>query len=336
MKSWFNNCKAPLTGVILFFIFTITINADIFLECDETAFPGGLIRVYAVGNEKIQNLFVLLNTEEGKKIEEFHGFKYFPAQIFAFKNNWGHIECMAAIISTGSTLKQGKYKVAVFVNNEATCRKEFPIVIKKKQFTSETIPLNKNLSELRSGPSKRRDKEAKELQTLLSTFTKENIFTESQIIKPIAAQPCYITSTYGDIRKFVYDDGGSAGSIHNGIDYGAAKGSLIFSCAAGRVAFAGDRLITGNSVIIEHLPGLYSLYYHLDTLLVTENMFLPKGAKIGTLGSTGLATGPHLHWEIRNQKLTVDPDFLIANPMVDKDKIISIIKTRFTDMAEGR
>jgi len=211
-----------------------------------------------------------------------------------------------------------------------------PLFIAKKEFTTETINLNQNLSVLRSDTSERRERESRELYRLLSTFNKENVFTETSVIKPVVAEPCYITSKYGDIRKFVYRDGGSEGSIHNGIDYAAEQGSFIFSCAAGKVVFAGNRLITGNSIVIEHLPGLYSLYYHLDKLYVTEGMFVSKGATIGILGSTGLATGPHLHWEIRNQKITVDPDFLMENPMIDKDKIISIIKNSFTDMAEGR
>jgi len=327
--------KLLFCSVTLFFILSISINAEIIIECETKTFPGGLIRVFAVANEKIENLYVLLNTEKGEKIARFEGFKYNPEQIIGYTNR-SNIECMVAIISTGSTIKYGKYIAAVYINNEDSSIKEFPLVIEQKEFMRETITLNENLSDLRSDNSERRERESKELSKLLSIFNKENVFTETSVIKPVIAEPCYITSRYGDIRKFVYKDGGTEGSIHNGIDYAAAAGSFIFSAAAGKVVLAGDRLITGNSVVIEHLPGLYSLYYHLDKLYVTEGMFVSKGATIGSLGSTGLATGPHLHWEIRNQRITIDPDFLIANPMIDKDKIISIIKNSFTDIAEGR
>ena len=321
----------------LFFVLSLTsVSADIFMECERDAFPGSLIRLYVVANQKITNLYVMLNTENGEKIARFDGFKYNPGQITGFSNILSNIECMVVIISTGSTIKSGKYQASVYINNEDSPKKEFPIVIVQKEFEKETIPLNKSLSGLRTDNSERKEKESQSIYKLLSTFNKENVFTDAALMKPLTAEPCKITSKYGEIRKFVYTDGGTGNSIHNGIDYAAVKGSPVYSCAFGRVVFAGYRLVTGNSVIIEHLPGLYSLYYHLDSLSVTENTFVAQGTKIGLLGSTGLATGPHLHWEIRNQKITVDPDFLIANSLIDKDKIISIIKSDFTDMAGGR
>jgi len=320
----------------LFFILTISINAEIIIKSESKTFQGGLIRVFVVADEKIENLYVLLNTENGEKIGRFEGFKYDPGKIIGFTSRSSNIECMVAIISTGPTIQHGKYKAAVYINNEKSCRKEFTLSIEQKVFGRETITLNQNLSELRTDSSERRENESREINKLFATFNKDNVFTETTIVKPLTAEPCYITSKYGDVRRFIYKDGGAEGSIHNGIDFAAEHGSLILASASGKVVFAGDRLITGNSVIIEHLPGLYSMYYHLDKLYVIENMFVSKGATIGVLGKTGLATGPHLHWEIRNQKITVDPYFLISNPMIDKDKIISIIKNSFADIAEGR
>jgi murein DD-endopeptidase MepM/ murein hydrolase activator NlpD len=336
LRTCLYNHKKIFLCIIIFFIFSISVNAKIIIESEETTFPGGLIRVYVVANEKIKNFYVLFNTEDGKNIARFEGFRYFFGQIADLLNKPPNVECMVAIISTGSTIKNGKYKVAVYINNEETPRKEFPVSIEKKEFKTETISLNRSLSNLRTDTSERREKESQEFNRLLSTFNKENVFTESVLIKPLTAEPYYITSRYGDIRKFVYQDGRTANSIHHGIDYAAAHGSPIFASAAGKVVFAGDRLITGSTIAIEHLPGLYSLYYHLDKLYVTENMIVSKGVTIGTLGSTGLATGPHLHWEIRNQRRPVDPDFRMENAMIDKDKIMSIIKNNFADIAEGR
>ena len=316
--------------IILFFLLSISINAEILIIHEETAYPGGLIRVYVITNEKIENLSVLFTAEDEEKITRFEGFKYDPGLTRRLKNL--NIECFVAIISTGSTLKYGKYKASVYINNEKSSRKDFPVNIEKKEFIRETISLNQNLSDLRNDNSKRRERETVEINKLFATFNKNNIFAETAVIKPVIAEPCYVTSWYGDIRKFIYNDGQIADSIHNGIDYAAAQGTIIFSCAAGKVVFADNRLITGNSVIIEHLPGLYSIYYHLDKIYVNENMFVSKGATIGVLGSTGLATGPHLHWEIRNQTITVDPDFLILNQIIDKNKIISIIKNDFIDI----
>ncbi|MCL2481684.1 MAG: hypothetical protein FWF38_08235, partial [Spirochaetaceae bacterium] len=78
--------RTGFLSIILFFILAISVNAEIFIECEEKTFPGGLIRVFAVANEKIENLYVLLNTEIGEKIARFEGFKYNPKQIIGFTN----------------------------------------------------------------------------------------------------------------------------------------------------------------------------------------------------------------------------------------------------------
>lgn len=76
---------------------------------------------------------------------------------------------------------------------------------------------------------------------------------------------------------------------------------------------AENRISTGWSVVIEHLPGLYSLYYHMSSLNVKENDYVKAGEKIGLSGSTGLATGPHLHWEVRLNMAAVKPEFFMQD-----------------------
>jgi murein DD-endopeptidase MepM/ murein hydrolase activator NlpD len=89
------------------------------------------------------------------------------------------------------------------------------------------------------------------------------------------------------------------------------------------VVLARPRIVTGNSVVIEHLPGVYSLYYHLDTIAVSEGEMVQTASLLGTSGSTGLATGPHLHWEIRVSGENTDPDALVARPILDRDAILA-------------
>ena len=83
-----------------------------------------------------------------------------------------------------------------------------------------------------------------------------------------------------------------------------------------------SRIVTGNTVILEHLPGLYSLYYHLDKIAVSEGSIVEAGTILGESGSTGLATGPHLHWEIRVSTENADPDVFLSRPVLDKKDII--------------
>ena len=90
---------------------------------------------------------------------------------------------------------------------------------------------------------------------------------------------------------------------------------------------AENRIITGNTVIIEHLPGVYTLYYHLDSISTETDMIVKKGFEIGTVGVTGLVTGPHLHWELRVSTVAVDPLLFIDSHLIDKDEIMNIMKS---------
>jgi murein DD-endopeptidase MepM/ murein hydrolase activator NlpD len=93
-----------------------------------------------------------------------------------------------------------------------------------------------------------------------------------------------------------------------GLDLAAPVGTPVYSSGDGIVRMARNRIVTGETVVIEHLPGVYSLYYHLDEISVEEGEEIAVGAMIGTVGSTGLATGPHLHWEIRVAGVPVSPE----------------------------
>jgi murein DD-endopeptidase MepM/ murein hydrolase activator NlpD len=105
--------------------------------------------------------------------------------------------------------------------------------------------------------------------------------------------------------------------VHAGIDYGVPTGTPVRACGAGKVALARGRIVTGNSVIIEHLPGVYSIYYHLDKIIAEESVLVNEGDIIGLSGATGLATGPHLHWELRTAAENTDPDILCARALLD-------------------
>jgi murein DD-endopeptidase MepM/ murein hydrolase activator NlpD len=89
--------------------------------------------------------------------------------------------------------------------------------------------------------------------------------------------------------------------------------------------FAGPRMVSGNTAVVEHLPGVYSLYYHLSVISVKKGDRIEAGDPIGRVGMTGLATGPHLHWEVRVDGIPVDPDELLKQPLVDKARILATI-----------
>lgn len=95
--------------------------------------------------------------------------------------------------------------------------------------------------------------------------------------------------------------------FHGGVDFGAPYGTRITAADSGKVIFSGWYGGYGNSVIIDHGGGLTTLYAHASRLNVREGQAVVKGQSIAAVGSTGLSTGPHLHFEVRRNGSPVDP-----------------------------
>lgn len=95
--------------------------------------------------------------------------------------------------------------------------------------------------------------------------------------------------------------------FHSGIDIGADYGSTIYAAEQGLVIFAGWYGGYGNAVIIDHGGGITTLYGHTSELYVSEGQTVQRGQAIAAVGSTGLSTGPHLHFEVRREGEPTDP-----------------------------
>lgn len=115
---------------------------------------------------------------------------------------------------------------------------------------------------------------------------------------------------------------------HTGADYHAAAGELVRSMAAGKVVLTGKHFFAGNSIFIDHGDGLLSMYFHLSKILVKMGDAVVAGSKIGEVGSTGRATGPHLHFGIRYRGRIIDPDELLDLATLTPKKGTSIKKKR--------
>ncbi|MBV9388710.1 MAG: M23 family metallopeptidase [Chroococcidiopsidaceae cyanobacterium CP_BM_ER_R8_30] len=119
-----------------------------------------------------------------------------------------------------------------------------------------------------------------------------------------------ITTVYG-VRRY-YNGEFAKDYYHAGIDYAGAFGSPVIAPAAGRVALVGRESqgfrIHGNCIGIDHGQGVASIFMHLSKIYVKEGDFVQAGQVIGALGSTGLATGPNLHWGLYVQGKAVDPE----------------------------
>ncbi|MDR0399593.1 MAG: M23 family metallopeptidase [Treponema sp.] len=230
----------------------------------------------------------------------------------------GKPPCWAALLGVPSTIRSGPAQIRIEAGPAVLG--DLFLDIEDRSFVTEEIPLDQANTDILTQEDPQKTRESEQLWAILNRGG-GNMYSGGPFIPPLHSTRR--TSFFGDRRVFVYTDGSRSQSIHGGVDYGVPIGTPVWACAGGRVVLARFRIVTGNSVILEHLPGVYSLYYHLDSIAVSEGQILDAGEIIGKSGATGLATGPHLHWEIRVAGENTDPDSLVAYPVIDKELILS-------------
>jgi len=300
-----------------FFLISIAAAQVRYAVIPESPRPGEPVTIGAEGDVKEALLFV-----NGRQLAK--------ASFFSIPAAGKTPGFTAAVLTVPSTARPGDAIIRLDNENGEIC--EIPVTIAPRDFVAEIIELNPVLTGIRTDPSPQRTEEANRLWTILSTSGNQ-VYHTGAFITPVTSTRR--TSFFGDRRVYKYSDGNTDTSIHAGVDFGVPAGTRVTACGAGRVALAGMRIVTGNSVIIEHAPGIYSLYYHLNSISVKEGDIVEAGTLLGLSGSTGLSTGPHLHWEIRVGTENTDPDAFTARPIIDKDLIISRIESASFTMREG-
>ena len=124
------------------------------------------------------------------------------------------------------------------------------------------------------------------------------------------------SSQFGAFRGYTKD----YARYHQGFDIANSNGSPIYAANNGVVKISRELFVRGNCVVIDHGEGVYSSYFHMSKLIAEEGQYVKKGDIIGLIGSTGMATGPHCHWEMRAGNMTFDP--------------LSILEKNYSDMKD--
>ncbi len=122
--------------------------------------------------------------------------------------------------------------------------------------------------------------------------------------KPLSGQ---ITSSYG----YRYHPITESNDFHTGVDIAAAHGTPIQSVLPGVVVKVDESPINGNYIVVKHPDGVESIYCHCSQIIAAEGMVLRQGDVIAKVGSTGVSTGPHLHFEMKIDELYVNPAWLL-------------------------
>lgn len=178
--------------------------------------------------------------------------------------------------------------------------KAYEIKIANKEYPTESITIK---DKTKVNPPKRDFKriksEAELLNRVLSNFEQQKI-EGLTLAKPAQGR---ISSEFG-FRRII---NGQPKNHHRGIDIAAPIGAPVHASANGTVTLAQDLFFTGNTVVVDHGQGWQTIYCHLDSIDVAINQPVTTESKIGTVGKTGRATGPHLHFGMILNQARVDP-----------------------------
>ncbi len=156
-----------------------------------------------------------------------------------------------------------------------------------------------------------------------------------ELVLRTPVSPMVVTSPFG-IRE---DPIHGKKRFHAGIDFGAPKGTMVYSASRGVVIYANWQGGYGRHIVIDHGDGIRTHYSHLDEIFVNAGEVVKTGDTIGSVGETGRATGPHLHFAVTNHEgQFLDPQELFDR-VVDRRRVAEIDGVRKRDarrLAQGR
>ncbi|MBC8262717.1 MAG: LysM peptidoglycan-binding domain-containing M23 family metallopeptidase [Anaerolineales bacterium] len=206
-----------------------------------------------------------------------------------------------ALVGIGATAQIGPHLLELTATDDTgkTTGASALVQVIAGDFVTEQIVLSSETSKLLDPALIRAENER--LSQVFGTFSRRQLW-EGLFRVPLQG-PLRVTSAFGTRRSY---SGGPPTSYHGGIDYGAEAGTPVLAAGRGRVALAEELTVRGGAVIIDHGLGVYSGYYHLSEITVEAGQEVERGDPIGKVGSTGLSTGSHLHWEIRVSGVYVD------------------------------
>jgi murein DD-endopeptidase MepM/ murein hydrolase activator NlpD len=204
-------------------------------------------------------------------------------------------------------------------------KKSMPFHVSDKFYATQAITLsNQRLVDPYRQDEARIAEENKEMAALYSQFTVVDPFKEG--FKAPVRGP--ITSVFGLKRIFNQ----KPRPPHLGLDIAAPEDTSVHVVTSGKVVSTKDYFFTGNTVIIDHGMGVFSLYAHLKRIDVKPGDQLKQGEQVGLVGKTGRATAPHLHWSMIINQTFVDPLLFVPSRLIS----IPLSKTTKTNPASKK
>jgi murein DD-endopeptidase MepM/ murein hydrolase activator NlpD len=212
----------------------------------------------------------------------------------------------STLIGVDLDTKPGNHNVEVRVKKNGVVEKRpLTLTVTSGNFPIERLTVAEEFVALSAENLERSQRESSEIDAIHKTMSPEPLWTAGFTV-PI---PDRTGSNFGKRRVF----NGESRNPHGGADLRATTGTPVRSTNRGRVVLAKNLFFTGNTVIVDHGLGIYTLYAHLSRIDVTKDALVERAQLLGLAGATGRVTGAHLHWGARVQNARVDP-FSLINP----------------------
>ena len=236
----------------------------------------------------------------------------FGAAVRFFQDVTGGV--WSGIVGIDLETRPGDYALAVRATlaNGDTVRATYRLSVTPKEFPTRHLSVNPNFVNPPADVLERIGREAARQREIFQASSPERQW-EGGFLRPVSGNS---TSSFG--RRSVYN--GEPRSPHSGTDFRAGEGTPVAAPNGGTVVLVGNLYFSGNVVIIDHGWGLYSYFAHLSSTGVVEGETVKRGQQVGTVGSTGRVTGPHLHWTVRLNDARVDPLSLMALFPMDQEQ----------------
>ena len=212
------------------------------------------------------------------------------------------IERRSGLLGVDLEKPPGQYELTVIADlqdgNAVKCNAK--VMVEHREFATERLQVEKKFVEPDPEQLERAKKEQERLRELFAQLTPER-YWQGRFRLPLHGVKK--GANFG--RRRVLN--GQPGSPHTGVDFPAPSGTLVYAAQRGRAVLAEPLFFSGNTVIVDHGLGVYSLYGHLSQITVQTGDMVKEGAVLGKVGATGRVTGPHLHWGLTVNKARVDP-----------------------------